>query len=185
MEANLGSYCHDFMIRLSPNFVSFILQSNEVHEKPDIALRFFSWAGKQKSYAHSIECYVSLVEVLSICGEVDRILCVLKEFKEMGFVMTVSAANSLIKSLGGVGMVEELLWVWRRMKENGIEPGLYTYNFLVNGLVNSMFIESAEQVLEVMEGGKIGPDVVTYNTMIKGYCKVGKKKKAIDRKSVV
>ncbi|KAB1224562.1 hypothetical protein CJ030_MR2G028510 [Morella rubra] len=181
MEANLGVYCHKFLIKLSPNFVSFILQSNKLREDPAIALRFFYWAGKQKSYAHSIECYVSLIAVLSLRGDVERILCVLREFKEMGFVMTVSAANSLIKSLGSVGIVDELLWVWRRMKENGIDPGVYTYNFLVNGLVNSMFIESAERVLEAMESGRTGPDVVTYNTMIKGYCKAGKTKKAMEK----
>ncbi|PRQ53059.1 putative pentatricopeptide [Rosa chinensis] len=104
---------------------------------------------KQKKYHHKLECYVSLIELLCLCGDLGRITCVVVELKKMNFLMNSNAANCLIRSFGCLGMVEELLWVWRGMKENGIEPSLYTYNFLVNGLVNSMFIESAERVFEV------------------------------------
>ncbi|KAK6919013.1 Pentatricopeptide repeat [Dillenia turbinata] len=181
MEPNLSNYCHNMLILLSPNFVTYMLKLDAIREKPDIALRFFYWAGKQDGYKHKIECYVSLIDILSAHGNFNEIRVVTGELREMGFVMTAAAANSLIRSFGLVGTVEELLWVWRKMKENGIEPSLYTYNFLMNALVNSMFIESAERVFEAMEDGKIGPDVVTYNIMIKGYCKAGKTLKAIGK----
>lgn len=181
MEANLDSFCRKFLIKLSPNFVAFVLQSVELNEKPEIGIRFFYWAGKQKKYVHKIECYVSLIELLTFSSDLVKIRLVFCELKDRGLLMTLSAANSLIKSFGNLGLVEELLWVWRRMKENGIEPSLYTYNFLVNGLVNSMFIESAERVFEAMDSGKIVPDTVTYNIMIKGYCKAGKMQKAMEK----
>ncbi|KAI4383310.1 hypothetical protein MLD38_009162 [Melastoma candidum] len=128
MEANLRGFCREFMIKLTPNFRSFLLKGDEMKRSSDIALGFF------------------------------RVKGVFGEFRDMGLLMTESAATSLIRSLGNVGMVEELLWVWRKMKVNGIVPSLYTYNFLLNGFVNSMFIESAEKVFEVMEGGSIVPD---------------------------
>lgn len=181
MESNLDGFCHKFLIKLSPNFVSFVLKSDEIQEKPNIAWRLFGWAGKQKKYTHNLECYVSLVDVLALAKEVDRIRFLCSEIRKFEFPMTVAAANALIKSFGKLGMVEELLWVWRKMKENGIEPTLYTYNFLMNGLVSSMFVDSAERVFEVMEGGRIKPDVVTYNTMIKGYCKAGQTLKALEK----
>jgi pentatricopeptide repeat protein len=181
MESRLDLFCNKFLIKLSPNFVSFVLKSMELQKRPDLALKFFTWAGKQKKYTHNLQCYVSLIDVLAINGDLDNVKSVFFKFRGMGFLMNVSAANSLIKSFGSLGMVEELLWVWRGMKENGVEPSLFTYNFLLNGLVNSVFIESAERVLEVMENGKIGPDVVTYNTMIKGYCQVGKTQKAFEK----
>ncbi|KAL0724096.1 hypothetical protein Bca4012_038695 [Brassica carinata] len=183
MESNLDAFCRKFLIKLSPNFVSFVLKSDEVRERQHvIAWRFFCWAGKQKKYTHELECYVSLVDVLSLAKDVDRIRFVCGELRRMEeFTMSVSAANELIKSFGKLGMVEELLWVWRKMKDNGIEPTLYTYNFLMNGLVSSMFVDSAERVFEVMENGRIKPDVVTYNTMIKGYCKAGQTQKAMEK----
>ncbi|ESQ36577.1 hypothetical protein EUTSA_v10007014mg [Eutrema salsugineum] len=181
MESNLDGFCRKFLIKLSPNFVAFVLKSDEIREIPGVAWRFFCWAGKQKKYTHKLECYVSLVDVLALAKDVDRIRFVCSEIRRFEFPMNVSAANSLIKSFGKLGMVEELLWVWRKMKENGIEPTLYTYNFLMNGLVSSMFIDSAERVFEVMEGGRIKPDVVTYNTMIKGYCKAGQTQKAMEK----
>ncbi|KAM7254064.1 hypothetical protein ACFE04_031746 [Oxalis oulophora] len=183
MESKLDTFCNNYLIKLSPNFVAYVIRCNELRQHSDVAYRFFTWAGNQRKYKHNFECYVSLIEVLALDNnnELDKVKILFNEFKELGFVVTVTGANSLIRSFGGVGMVEELLWVWRKMKENGIEPSLYTYNFLVNGLVNSMFIESAERVFEVMESGRIGPDVVTYNTMIKGYCKAGQTQKAMEK----
>ncbi|XP_010462550.1 PREDICTED: pentatricopeptide repeat-containing protein At1g03560, mitochondrial-like [Camelina sativa] len=181
MESNLDGFCRKFLIKLSPSFVSFVLKSDEIQEKPSVAWRFFGWAGKQKKYTHNLECYVSLVDVLALAKDLDRIRSLCCEIRKFEFPMTVAAANDLIKSFGKLGMVEELLWVWRKMKENGIEPTLYTYNFLMNGLVSSMFVDSAERVFEVMESGRIKPDVVTYNTMIKGYCKAGQTQKALEK----
>ncbi|GMH11053.1 hypothetical protein Nepgr_012894 [Nepenthes gracilis] len=181
METKLTAYCGKFLIKLTPNFVAFVLGCPQLKSQPEAALRFFYWAGTQEKYKHKLECYISLIDVLSASNDVDTIRGVFNKFKEMGFLMTVYAANSLIRSFGNLGMVEELLWVWRRMKENGIEPTLYSFNFLLNGLVNSMFIESAERVFEVMENGKTRPDVVSYNTMIKGFCKAGKIVKAMQK----
>ncbi|KAF2547190.1 hypothetical protein F2Q70_00019287 [Brassica cretica] len=183
MESNLDAFCRKFLIRLSPNFVTFVLESDEVREKRQhvIAWRFFNWAGKQKKYTHKLECYVSLVDVLAIAKDVDRIRILCGELRPKEFALSVCSANELIKSFGKLGMVEELLWVWRKMKENNIEPTLYTYNFLMNGLVSSTFIDSAERVFEAMESGRIKPDVVTYNTMIKGYCKAGQTQKAMEK----
>nr|GLL47666.1 pentatricopeptide repeat-containing protein At1g03560, mitochondrial-like [Ipomoea trifida] len=181
MEENLKTYCKKFLIKLSPNFVAFVLKSGQLSENSHTAYRFFTWAGKQRGYAHNFECYVSLIAILSACNDVNRLRDIFRELKDRDFMMNLVGANSLVRSLGSVGMVEELLWVWRCMKESGIQPTLYTYNFLLNGLVNSMFIESAEQVFEVMESGKTPPDIVSYNTMIKGYCKIGKIQKAMEK----
>ncbi|KAJ4869779.1 Pentatricopeptide repeat-containing protein [Raphanus sativus] len=185
MESNLDAFCRKFLIKLSPSFVSFVLRSDEVvrerGQQHVVAWRFFNWAGKQKKYTHNLECYVSLVDVLAMEKDVDRIKSLCRELRKMEFALSVGSANELIKSFGKLGMVEELLWVWRKMKENGIEPTLYTYNFLMNGLVSSMFVDSAERVFEVMESGRIKPDVVTYNTMIKGYCKAGRTQRAVEK----
>ncbi|CAN6702166.1 unnamed protein product [Malus baccata var. baccata] len=41
MEANLDSYCRTFLIKLSPNFVSYVLKSVELRGKLETALRSF------------------------------------------------------------------------------------------------------------------------------------------------
>ncbi|KAJ4958166.1 hypothetical protein NE237_025277 [Protea cynaroides] len=56
MESNLNDYCHrKFLIKLSPNFVAYLLRSTEIREKPGLAFRFFEWAGKQRSFCHKLE----------------------------------------------------------------------------------------------------------------------------------
>ncbi|KAL8249096.1 hypothetical protein R6Q59_005964 [Mikania micrantha] len=159
MEPKLDAFCGKWFIRLSPNFVSYILNSDRVKTHPELAFRFFKWAGNQKgggyNYSHNLECYALLIDVLSVSKDFDRVRYVFNEVKNKGFLMNIKSANLLIKSFGNLGMVEELLWVWKEMKENNIEQSLFTFNFLINGLVNSMFMESAEQVLEVMETGYV------------------------------
>ncbi|GFP78808.1 pentatricopeptide repeat-containing protein at1g03560 mitochondrial [Phtheirospermum japonicum] len=182
LEQDLSVFCQKYLIKLPSSFVAYILkQSGQFPNRAETAFRFFIWAGKQKGYAHNLECYVFVIEVLCSETDFDRAKLVFDDFKSKGLLMNSSAANSLIRSFGNGGMVEELIWVWRKMKENGVEPSLYTYNFLMNGLVDSMFLESAEKVFEVMENGKVKPDIVTYNTMIKGYCKSGNLRKAMER----
>ncbi|KAH6775333.1 Pentatricopeptide repeat superfamily protein [Perilla frutescens var. hirtella] len=181
-EQDLTAFCDKFLIRLPPTFVAYILKDTD---RAETAFRFFKWAGKQKGYAHNLECFVYMIEILCLESDFDGVKSVFNEMKSKGFLMNSAAANSLIRSFGNGGMVEELLWVWKRMKDTQIEPSLYTYNFLMNGLVNCMYIESAERVLEVMEKGKVKPDVVTYNTMIKGYCKSGNVRKAIEKFQVM
>ncbi|KAL8511022.1 hypothetical protein ACS0TY_017740 [Phlomoides rotata] len=181
LEEELTVFCEKYLIRLPPSFVAYILKdSDQFRNRAETSYRFFKWAGKQKGYAHNLECYVLVIEILCLENDFDRVKLIFDKFISKGFLMSETAANSLIRSFGNGGMVEELLWVWRRMKDNGVEPTLYTYNFLMNGLVSCMYIESAERVLEVMENGIVKPDVVTYNTMIKGYCKSGNVKKAIE-----
>ncbi|KAJ0579374.1 putative tetratricopeptide-like helical domain superfamily [Helianthus annuus] len=152
MEPKLDAVCRNWFIRLSPNFVCYILSSGRVLTRPELAFRFFNWAGSQKGgwciYSRNLECYALLIDVLSGSKDVDRVKCVFNEVKNRGFVMSIKCANLLIKSFGNLGMVEELLWVWKEMKEHEIDPSLFTFNFLINGLVNSMFMESVEQVLE-------------------------------------
>ncbi|CAI9787597.1 unnamed protein product [Fraxinus pennsylvanica] len=182
LEQELTEYCRKYLIKLPPSFVAYILKkSDHIAKQPETAYRFLTWASKQRGYTHSLECYVFMIEILSLARDLDRIKFVFNEFKRKGFLLNSIVANSLIRSFGSVGMVEELLWVWKMMKENEIEPSLCTYNCLMNGLVSSEFVESAERVFEVMENGKIKPDVVTYNTIIKGYCKAGRVKKAMER----
>ena len=66
MEVNLTDYCSNFLIRLSPNFVAYMLNSTNIKTNPDIAYLFFNWAGKQKKHNHKVECYVSLIHILSV-----------------------------------------------------------------------------------------------------------------------
>ncbi|TQD93855.1 hypothetical protein C1H46_020543 [Malus baccata] len=53
MEANLDSYCRTFLIKLSPNFVSYVLKSVELRGKLETALR--SFLGQNEGECGSIE----------------------------------------------------------------------------------------------------------------------------------
>ncbi|KAJ0054122.1 hypothetical protein Pint_02196 [Pistacia integerrima] len=182
MEANLDSFCQKFLIKLSPNFVSFVLRINDLRKKPDVAFRFFAWASKQKKYAHRLETYVSLIDCLSLSSDLDRVRLVFNDLRQKGFLMTVSGANSLIKSFGGLGMVEELLWVWRRMKENekGIEIPPHAYGLVIGGLCKEGKCMEGYTVLESMIKKGCKPNVAIYTALIDSYAKHSSMNEAIN-----
>lgn len=190
VESDLDDYCRRFLIRLSPAFVTQALRSQDLRDRPEIALRFFRWAARQRHYRqHCLESYVALVDIFSSPSPhppPDRDAVVrqlVSEVRALGLLLTPPACGSLIKSLGAMAMVEDLLWVWRRMKESGAEPSVWTYNCLLGGLVNASFLDSAEKVFDVMRSGEkpgIRPDVVSYNLMIKGYCRAGDTRAAME-----
>ncbi|CAA7394691.1 unnamed protein product [Spirodela intermedia] len=189
VESALDDYCRHFLIRLSPAFVSQALRNPDLRDRPEIALRFFRWAARQRHYRqHCLESYVALVEIFSSSPhpppERDAVVRqLISEVRALGLLLTSPACGSLIKCLGAMAMVEDLLWVWRRMKESGGEASVWTYNCLLGGLVNASFLDSAEKVFDVMRSGEkpgIRPDVVSYNLMIKAYCRAGDTRAAME-----
>ena len=99
MEHNLDNLCNKFLIKLSPNFVSFVLKSDELKKmQADVASRFFLWASRQKKYRHKIESYVHMIDLLVDYGDLDRVKGVFDELKRSGLLMTVSAANCLVNN---------------------------------------------------------------------------------------
>ncbi|KAL9342633.1 hypothetical protein Peur_065958 [Populus x canadensis] len=110
MESGLDLFCNKLLIKLSPNFVSFVvLKYMELHKRLDLALKFFNWAGKQNKYTYNLQCNDSLSDVLAINGDLDNVKSVFCKFREMRLLMNVSVVNSLFKSSGSVGVIEELL----------------------------------------------------------------------------
>ncbi|MFS7946972.1 putative tetratricopeptide-like helical domain superfamily [Helianthus anomalus] len=178
MEPKLDAFCRNWFIRLSPNFVCYILSSGRVKTQPELAFRFFNWAGSQKgggcNYSHNLECYALLIDVLSGSKDVDRVKCVFNEVKNRGFVMNIKCANLLIKSFGNLGMVEELLWVWKEMKEHEIEPSLFTFNGRVcksrahrsDGFGKAGRLDEAEKLFEEMVNDGCSRDSYCYNALI-------------------
>ncbi|KAI3439830.1 4-hydroxy-4-methyl-2-oxoglutarate aldolase (HMG aldolase) [Psidium guajava] len=178
MELKLDDFCRKLLIKLSPNFVSFVLRSGQVKERPDVAVRFFGWAARQGRYKHRIECYVSLIELLSISGDLDGVTSVFAELRNSGFLMTVSAANSLIKSFGSVGMVEELLGVeedegeWYRAEFVYLQlfvewfGGFHVYRVCGAGLSKVGKTQKAMEKLRDMETKSVEADKITYMTLI-------------------
>ncbi|XXG70511.1 hypothetical protein AAC387_Pa06g3259 [Persea americana] len=104
MESDLNSFCHRFLIRLSPNFIAHVLGSTHLSKTPKVAFGFFRWAEKQKGYTHKLESYVFLIDLLSSSAQDSEVIRTLvAEIRDVGFVMTSSTSNSLIRSLGGYG----------------------------------------------------------------------------------
>ncbi|XP_047148013.1 pentatricopeptide repeat-containing protein At1g03560, mitochondrial-like [Vigna umbellata] len=172
MESNLDSFCRQYLVSLSPAFVSHTLRSLS---DPLTATRFFSWAATQPNYTHSLDCHVSLLPLLppsSLPAAVDSL-------RRANLPITLPAAHSLAKTLAAAGLIHDLLWLFRAMTTNNLPLSLIILNSLLNALVNASLVESAERVFKSMqEGASPKPDVVSYNTLVKGYCKVGRTRDA-------
>ncbi|XP_049934822.1 pentatricopeptide repeat-containing protein At1g03560, mitochondrial [Nymphaea colorata] len=179
MEHHLDEFCRNFLIRLSPEFVSHVLRNPRVQSSSAIALRFFDWARNQRNFSPDLNAFVSLIDSLSRSGNVDLVRAFAEEMMPAVSAIGAKHANSLLKNFAAAGLVKELLWLWRKMKENNIEIDLLSYNCLMDGLVNAGFYESAARVFDsIIGGGRMSPDVVSYNIIIKGFCRWGKTQEA-------
>ncbi|CAN6470579.1 unnamed protein product [Victoria cruziana] len=182
MEQRLDEFCRDFLIRLSPAFVSHVLRNPRVQSSPVVALRFFDWARNKRKFSPDLNSFVSLIDSLSRFGNTDRVRALAQEMRAAVSSIGANHANSLLKNFAAAGLVEELLWLWRKMKESNVEIDLVSYNCLMDGLVNAGFYESAAKVFDsIIGGGRVSPDVVSYNIIIKSFCKWGKNNEAAEK----
>uniref|UniRef100_A0A2C9UUY6 Pentacotripeptide-repeat region of PRORP domain-containing protein n=1 Tax=Manihot esculenta TaxID=3983 RepID=A0A2C9UUY6_MANES len=183
MESNLDSFCHKFLIKLSPSFVSFVLRSTEVQKNPHVAWRFFIWAGKQKKYTHNIESYVSLIDVFSAHGDLDRVKFVFTKFTEMrGNAVAVNAMfySSLIDGFGKLGRVDEAEKLFEEMVQKGCPPDSYCYNALNDALAKCSKIDEALTVFKRMEMEGCDQTVYTFTIIISGLFREHRTEEALE-----
>ncbi|CAA6658432.1 unnamed protein product [Spirodela intermedia] len=188
VESALDDYCRHFLIRLSPAFVSQALRNPDLRDRPEIALRFFRWAARQRHYRqHCLESYVALVEIFpprrtrhptrrSGAAADLRGTCAGPSSDIAGLRLPHQVPRGDGHGGGSsVGLAPD-------EGERG-EASVWTYNCLLGGLVNASFLDSAEKVFDVMRSGEkpgIRPDVVSYNLMIKAYCRAGDTRAAME-----
>ncbi|KAB2604008.1 pentatricopeptide repeat-containing protein [Pyrus ussuriensis x Pyrus communis] len=162
MEANLDSYYRTFLIKLSPNFVSYVLKSVELRGKT--ALRFFGWA--EMNFLMTSRAAKSLIKSFGCLGMVDELLWVWRRMKKIGIEPSLYAYNFLLNGLVNSMFIESAERVFEVMEGGKIAPDIMIYNTMIKGYCKGGKTQKAME--KAMEGRNVEPDKITYMTSIQG-----------------
>ncbi|KAM2488814.1 hypothetical protein PS1_045862 [Malus domestica] len=168
MEANLDSYCRTFLIKLSPNFVSYVLKSVELRGKLETALRSFLGLLKEMNFLVTSLASNSLIKSFGCLGMVDELLWVWRRMKENGIEPSLYAYNFLLNGLVNSMFIESAERVFEVMEGGKIAPDIATYNTMIKGYRKGGKTQKAMEKFRAMEGRNVEPDKITYMALIQG-----------------
>ncbi|KAM1544962.1 hypothetical protein ACFX15_044691 [Malus domestica] len=168
MEANLDSYCRTFLIKLSPNFVSYVLKSVELRGKLETALRSFLGLLKEMNFLVTSLASNSLITSFGCLGMVDELLWVWCRMKENGIEPSLYAYNFLLNGLVNSMFIESAERVFEVMEGGKIAPDIATYNTMIKGYRKGGKTQKAMEKFRAMEGRNVEPDKITYMALIQG-----------------
>ncbi|XVE92802.1 hypothetical protein REPUB_Repub01dG0133500 [Reevesia pubescens] len=113
--------------------------SVEVQNKPDVDFR---WAAKQTKCAHTLECYVSLINVLALAYDL--------EMGEKGCKVPPHAYSLIIGGLCKEGKCIEGYAVFEHMIWNGLKASVVIYTTFIDAFAKCGRMEDALKLLDRM-----------------------------------
>lgn len=186
--------------RLSFEFSDAILDSVliRLRKKPDLCLRFFELASKQRHFKPALRSYCQIVHILAKGSVFDRARALLRElvggfgsggdvalvFDELGrvykeFRFAPVVFDMLLKVCCELGQRQSALYVFDSMGKLGRQPSVRSCNSLLSDLVKHGESGVAVQVYDQIVRAGILPDVYMFTIMVNALCKEGAVEKAL------
>uniref|UniRef100_A0A2P2Q3G6 Pentatricopeptide repeat-containing protein At4g20740 n=1 Tax=Rhizophora mucronata TaxID=61149 RepID=A0A2P2Q3G6_RHIMU len=156
--------------RVTPYLVAEVLK---FENNPQIASKFFYWAGKQKGYKHNFTSYNAFAYCLnrsSLFRAADQLPELMhlqgKEPSEKQFEILIRMHSDANRGL-------RVYHVYQKMKNFGVKPRIFLYNRVMDSLVKTGHLDLALSVYEDFKNDGLVEESVTYMILMKGMCKVG------------
>lgn len=113
------------------------------------------------SFASIISCY-------SKTGNLNKVLKLFNQMKQMGIEPDRKVYNAVIHSLAKGGLVKEAINLMKSMEEEkGIVPNAVTYNSLMKPLCKHRRLEEAREVFTEMVQRGVSPTIRTYHALFR------------------
>lgn len=113
------------------------------------------------SFASIISCY-------SKTGNLNKVLKLFNQMKQMGIEPDRKVYNAVIHSLAKGGLVKEAINLMKSMEEEkGIVPNAVTYNSLMKPLCKLRRLEEAREVFTEMVQRGVSPTIRTYHALFR------------------
>lgn len=149
-------------------------------QNAQLGVKFFTWAGRQIGYDHSLAVYDALLDLLG-CNRNDRIQdSFLQEIKNDDREVLGKLLNVLIRKCCGNGLWNLALEELGRLKDFGYKPSRPTYNALVQVFLSVDKLETAALVHREMSDLGFKMDAHTLGCFTRSLCKEGKWREALD-----
>ncbi|KAI3453104.1 hypothetical protein Pfo_009767 [Paulownia fortunei] len=152
---------------LSPNLVLEVLK--KLNNAGIMALSFFRWAEKRKSFQHTPECYNVLIESLGKIKQFKMVWLLVDEMKLKGLLSKDTFAL-VSRRFARAKKVKEAIEAFERMeKKYGLKPELQEYNRLLDTLSKSRHVEKAQEVFDKWKNRRFTPDIKSFTILLEGW----------------
>ncbi|RWW43641.1 hypothetical protein BHE74_00050670 [Ensete ventricosum] len=140
---------------------------------PDLALRFFIWAGQQIGYSHTGQTCDALIKILGFDKKSRVPQHFLREIGQEDREVLGRLLNVLVRKCCHSGLWNEALEELGRLKDFGYKPSKVTYNALVQVLLSADRLDSAVLVHREMSESGFCTDRFTMGCFAHSLCKAG------------
>ncbi|XP_021895588.1 pentatricopeptide repeat-containing protein At1g06710, mitochondrial [Carica papaya] len=147
--------------------------------RPDLAVKFFIWAGRQIGYCHTGPVYNALLEILER-DDKDRLPeHFLQEIRTDDKEVLGKLLNGLIRKCCRNGLWNVALEELGRLKDFGYKPSRSTYNALIQVFVKADRLDTAYLVHREMSDAGFSMDGFTLGCFVHCLCKAGRWREAL------
>ncbi|PON91543.1 Tetratricopeptide-like helical domain containing protein [Trema orientale] len=154
-------------IRVSPEMVENVLV--RFQNAGMVAYRFFEWAAKQRSYAHSVRAYHAMIGSLAKIRQYQLMWELVSSMRSKE-LLNVETFCIVMRKYARAQKVEEALYTFNVMEKYGVEPNLAALNGLLSALCKAKNVRKAQEVFDGMKT-RFEPDSKTYSILIDGWGK--------------
>ncbi|KAJ6702894.1 ATPASE EXPRESSION PROTEIN 3 [Salix viminalis] len=157
--------------RVTPDLVAEVLK---VENNPQLATKFFHWAGKQKGFKHTFASYNAFAYNLNR-SKLFRAADQLPELMEaQGKPPTEKQFEILIRMHSDANRGLRVYYVYQKMVKFGVKARVFLYNRIMDSLIKTGHLDLALSVYEDFRRDGLVEESVTYMILIKGLCKAGR-----------
>ncbi|XP_068667075.1 pentatricopeptide repeat-containing protein At1g06710, mitochondrial [Aristolochia californica] len=158
---------------------SLVIDVLKLLKSPEVAVKFFIWAGRQIGYHHTGPTFNALLETLGV-GENSRVPeHFFQEIRDDDREILGKLLNILVRRCCKNGFWNEALEELRRLKDFGYKPSKATYNALIQVLLKAERLDSAFLLHREMSSSGISMDAFTLGCFARSLCKAGKWREAL------
>ncbi|GAV79691.1 PPR_1 domain-containing protein/PPR_2 domain-containing protein [Cephalotus follicularis] len=168
-------------VRLTTDLVIEVLERLHLEEK--LAFRFFTWAGHQENYAHELQAFNNMIDILSSTKykvKQFRIICDMLDYmkRHNKKAVPVDVLVSILRHYTEKHLTHLQKFAKKKKVRVKTQPEINAFNFLLDALCKCSLVEDAEAMLMRVKN-RVKPDANTYNIMFFGWCRVRNPERAM------
>ncbi|KAJ6811291.1 pentatricopeptide repeat-containing protein [Iris pallida] len=170
--------------RITPHLLTELLRHQPPpHLPPDLLLRLFHHASRQKGFRHTFASYNALAYALhrsNLHRSADRVPDLMLSLGNLR--PTEKQLEILVRFHSDAGRGLRLYHVYSRMRGSAfnIKPRIFLYNRILDGLVKTGHLDLALKVFDNMNADGVQLEPITFTILAKGFCKEGRVEEAIE-----
>ncbi|KAH6821364.1 hypothetical protein C2S53_006195 [Perilla frutescens var. hirtella] len=161
-------------LQFTPDLVVEILRNCGLNI--GIALKFFSWIGKQPNYSHNEQSYNMAMKMAGQGKNFKQMRSLFYEMRRRGCSITADTWTIMIMQYGRIGLTDLALSTFGEMKLSSCKPTKSTYCSLITSFCGKKGrkVEEAIEIYQEMIQAGCAPDKELVETYIGCLCEVNK-----------